>query len=197
LNSKRDHIVILSDIVDSCSEGRGITYVMMASGLNYIQAKRYLEYAIDRGFIEVVNASSRRIYRATTKGLKFLRAVKCLRRIINGGLTDFDVNEVSLETINSMEELTEVYSEFRRGKLDLYACILLQTLTPISISTLCNKCFLNRMTCTHAVSTLLRLGLLREVEGGNDRRIRRLYEVTDEGLYFLQNYILAVTLLSS
>ena len=71
-SSKRDYVNILSDVVSACNEGRGVTHIMMASGLNYTQVRKYLSDAITRKFIKVVSAQDKSMYLATSKGLSLI-----------------------------------------------------------------------------------------------------------------------------
>ena len=189
-NNKRDYVSILSDVVSACNEGRGVTHIMMASGLNYTQVRKYLSDAINRDFIRVINTHDRNTYLATSKGLEFIRRVRELNNIIRGtfSICGSEDAESASRTVKNADVINGSRSG-RRGRLDLYACILLYALEPVSLTTLCNKCFMNRASCVVIVRELIKVKLLEKFSALGDKRIKALYGTTEKGLCYLKNYI--------
>ena len=189
-SSKRDYVNILSDVVSACNEGRGVTHIMMASGLNYTQVRKYLSDAIARNFIKVVSAQDKSMYLATSKGLEFIRGVRELNNIIRGTFTICgDEGASSVSEIVKNVDVINGSKDGRRGRLDLYACILLYALEPVSLTVLCNKCFMNRASCVTIVKELIKVKLLEKFSALGDKRIKALYGTTEKGLCYLRNYI--------
>jgi len=189
-NNKRDYVSILSDVVSACNEGRGVTHIMMASGLNYAQVRKYISDAISRDFIRVVSAHDRSMYLATSKGLEFIKGVRELNNIIRGIFSICGSEDVeSASRIVKNADVINGGRSGRRGRLDLYACILLYALEPVSLTVLCNKCFMNRTSCVAIVRELIKVKLLEKFSASGDKRIKALYGTTEKGLCYLKNYI--------
>ena len=189
---KRDYVNILSDVVSACNEGRGVTHIMMASGLNYTQVRKYLSDAISRNFIKVVSVRDRNMYLATSKGLEFIRGMRELNNIIRGTFSiceDEDMSSASELAKSADVVIIDGGKDGRRGRLDLYACILLYALEPASLTVLCNKCFMNRASCVIIVKELIKIRLLEKFSALGDKRVKALYGTTEKGLCYLRNYI--------
>ena len=194
MNNKRDYLVILSDVVSACNESRGVTHIMMASGLNYMQVRRYLREAINKKFVRIVDSKSRNLYMATARGLEFIKIIKDLGGLISGNFVGCSASSITPVPVD-VADMLENSKSSRRGKLDLYACILFQALTPISLTVLCNRCFMNRVNCVGIVKELVGINLLKKYGGSSDKRIKALYGTTNKGLCYLHNYMKVIMLL--
>jgi len=196
--SKRDYVRVLSDIVDACSEQRGITYVMMVSSLNYVQVRRYLSDAIKSGLIRVVrDGDDRSKYLATSKGLEFIRGIRELISILDGIVVCGKEGFEDVLRAVSEADAENLCKDGRRGRLELYACILLHALKPTPFTTLCNVCFMNRTVCASVIKELLTAKLLESRGGLSDKRVKALYSTTEKGLCYLRSYIKISTLLKT
>lgn len=71
----RDRVTIIGDILESVrnsGKGRKKTQIMQSANLNYLQTKKYLNYLIDYGFLDVTEKGS---YVITRKGSRFLHLI--------------------------------------------------------------------------------------------------------------------------
>jgi len=72
----RDRGGIICDILTTCEnshEGRKRTQIMQSANLNYIQAKKYLDFMITCGYISVTQKET---YVVTPRGCKYLQMIK-------------------------------------------------------------------------------------------------------------------------
>jgi len=58
--------------------------IMRNTSINSAQLKRYLSSLAEMGFVEVDNAESRMVYKATNRGLDFLKQYNILQRMMLG-----------------------------------------------------------------------------------------------------------------
>ena len=58
--------------------------IMRNTSINSVQLKRYLSSLAEMGFVEVDNAENRRVYKATNRGLDFLKQYNILQRMMFG-----------------------------------------------------------------------------------------------------------------
>lgn len=195
--SRRDYFIILSRLIEACIGEEGITHLMMITGLNYLQIRRYLREAIGRGLItEVTHDDGRRYYRATKKGLRFVNVMSELESIMS--------NNRIISSFKSTEAISLKFGDYgvriigirifskKRDRLSLYVCILSKALKPTQITELCNKCLLGWVTCNKVVNELLSKGLLVKI---TDSRGKPMYVVSSKGKYFMNKYIEALLLL--
>ncbi len=199
MGSKRAYLVILSRLIEACSEDRGITHIMMITGLNYPQTRKYLNEALSKGLVITVREGpdSRRLYRATIKGLRFTEVIHELERLLSNGPSRRANLRVKLINIkigsNGVKILKMAPSSRRRDRLDINACILAKALKPSQSTELCNKCFISWVTCNRVINELLNLGLLRRTP----YTTQRIFETTTLGQYYLTKYIEAVTMIGN
>ena len=69
---KRGRFKIVYDILTMCREPMLKTHVMYGCNLSSTQLEKYLTLLISRELLEVVNGEERRLYRATSEGMKFM-----------------------------------------------------------------------------------------------------------------------------
>ena len=74
-NKYRSHIEIMALIIEAMKGGHTVQYSIMrrVGSINYVQLKKYLESLSDVGFIEPSATSEQAAFRATERGLAFLR----------------------------------------------------------------------------------------------------------------------------
>jgi len=194
---RRDYFVILSRLIEACIGEEGITHLMMITGLNYLQIRRYLKEALERGLItEVRHDEGRKYYRATKKGLRFLNVMTEVESMMSDDkvLGPYKVTEsVGLRFGEYGARIIEVriFSK-KRDRLSLYVCVLSKALKPIRITELCNKCLLGWATCSKVVNELLNKGLLSKATSSKGRT---MYVISNKGKYFIGKYIEALLLL--
>jgi len=58
--------------------------IMRNTSINSAQLKRYLNSLAEMGFVEVDNAQNRMVYKATNRGLDFLKQYNILQRMMFG-----------------------------------------------------------------------------------------------------------------
>jgi predicted transcriptional regulator len=75
LNKKyRSHFEIIALMLEAVkAEGATRFPIMRYAGINYTQLKRYLNSLVELGFIEIDMRSNGALYRASRRGLEFLR----------------------------------------------------------------------------------------------------------------------------
>ena len=82
----RNTFEIFAMMIDAVKENKGKGTprfsIMRNTSINSAQLKRYLESLSDMGFVEVGNAGDRVVYRATDRGLDFLRQYNILQRLM-------------------------------------------------------------------------------------------------------------------
>ncbi len=85
MKSKRRREDILTGILMSALKGSSKTRIMYDNGLNFRQLKRYLNYAVSNGLLEVREGNSRsrakQIYFTTGTGIEYLRLYKKISEI--------------------------------------------------------------------------------------------------------------------
>ena len=75
----RDRVSIISDILrtvtNSSGKGKRKTQIMQSANLNYDQVNKYLSFLINNGYIKIEHSEiyGRPVYRATSKGLNFVK----------------------------------------------------------------------------------------------------------------------------
>lgn len=84
----RSHIEIMALIIEAMKGQQTAQYSIMrrVGSINYVQLKKYLESLSDVGFIEPSSTSEQVTFRATEKGLAFLRQYYVLLGMTFGAL---------------------------------------------------------------------------------------------------------------
>ena len=76
----RDRVSIISDIlrtVKDSGKGKRKTQIMQSANLNYDQVNKYLAWLIINGYLRTEHSiNGGQIYRATSKGLNFVRLLE-------------------------------------------------------------------------------------------------------------------------
>ena len=194
---KRDYFIILSRLIEACVGEEGITHLMMITGLNYLQIRRYLGEALKRGLITEIRLNDgRKYYRATKKGLRFLDVMTELENLMSTDkvLSPYKVTELASLRFREYGVRiigVRIFSK-KRDRLSLYVCILSKALKPIRITELCNKCLLGWATCSKIVNELLNKGLLSKAASSKGKT---MYVISNKGKYFIGKYVEALLLL--
>jgi predicted transcriptional regulator len=84
----RNTFEILAMMIEAVKENQGNGAfrfsIMRNTSINSAQLKRYLNSLSEMGFVEVDNVGNRMVYRATDRGLDFLKQYNILQRIMLG-----------------------------------------------------------------------------------------------------------------
>jgi predicted transcriptional regulator len=82
----RNTFEIFAMMIEAVKENNGTGTpkfsIMRNTSINSAQLKRYLESLSDMGFVEIGNAGDRAVYKATDRGLDFLRQYNILQRLM-------------------------------------------------------------------------------------------------------------------
>ena len=79
---KRGRFEIVYEILTMCREPMLKTHIMYGCNLSSTQLERYLTLLVSRELLEVFNGEEKRLYRATSKGLKFIAHYKHVTSLI-------------------------------------------------------------------------------------------------------------------
>ena len=80
---KRGRFEIVNNILTMCREPALKTHIMYGCNLSSTQLERYLTLLLSRELLEVVNGEEKRLYRATSKGMKFIAQYKHVTSLIS------------------------------------------------------------------------------------------------------------------
>jgi predicted transcriptional regulator len=75
-NRRRSEIEVLASILEVAQKGGNKTKILHKSNLSYTQLKKYLQFMVEKGLMEVGERGRGNIYTTTVKGLLFLTAWK-------------------------------------------------------------------------------------------------------------------------
>jgi len=88
---RRSNIEIIADMLRVGENGAGKTEIMYTANMSYSQIQRYLDYLVNHGFINKVKMDNTVVaYQVTDSGLKLLRVIDTLMRMLGSG-SDEDV----------------------------------------------------------------------------------------------------------
>ena len=83
---RRSNIEIIADMLRVGENGAGKTEIMYSANMSYSQIQKYLEYLVNQGFINKVNMDNTMVaYQVTDSGLKLLRVIDTLMRMLEPG----------------------------------------------------------------------------------------------------------------
>jgi predicted transcriptional regulator len=85
VNSRRSEPDIISDILRLASDGAGKTRIVYGGNLNHSRAEGYIALLVDRGLLENVSASRRKVYRTTERGRDLLERLDNVLPAIRNG----------------------------------------------------------------------------------------------------------------
>lgn len=81
-NGHRGRLDIIADMLDASSGGVRKTYLMYRCNLSFRQLKRYLDFMVERGLLQMIiqfdGDSNSSLFKVTDKGRRFLKAYKSL-----------------------------------------------------------------------------------------------------------------------
>jgi predicted transcriptional regulator len=81
--SRRDSIVIISELLSCAIEGSKKTEIMYRVGLSTTQLNRYVPLLVKSELLEMFKHKKATIYKTTTKGKSFLEAFGTLTKLID------------------------------------------------------------------------------------------------------------------
>ena len=91
MDTRRSNIEIIADMLRVGENGAGKTEIMYTANMSYSQIQKYLDYLVNHGFINKVNMDNTMVaYQVTDSGLKLLRVIDTLMRMLGTG-SDEDV----------------------------------------------------------------------------------------------------------
>jgi predicted transcriptional regulator len=83
---RRSNIEIIADMLRVGENGAGKTEIMYTANMSYSQIQKYLDYLVNHGFINKVKVDNTMVaYRVTDSGLKLLRVIDTLMRMLESG----------------------------------------------------------------------------------------------------------------
>ena len=82
MNSRRDRLEVIADILAEALYGANKTQIMYRANLNFLRINRYFSELLDSNLISKVNSSDGRVfYRTTEKGRAFLKAMRRIKEL--------------------------------------------------------------------------------------------------------------------
>ena len=89
VSQRRSNIEIIADMLRVGENGAGKTEIMYSANMSYSQTQKYLDYLVNNGFINKVEMGSTVVaYQVTDSGLKLLRVIDTLMRMLEPGRYD-------------------------------------------------------------------------------------------------------------
>lgn len=89
VSQRRSNIEIIADMLRVGENGAGKTEIMYSANMSYSQIQKYLEYLVNQGFINRVEMDNTMVaYQVTDSGLKLLRVIDNLMRMLEPGRYD-------------------------------------------------------------------------------------------------------------
>lgn len=82
-SSRRDDILIFSDMLSCAIEGIGITGLMFRAGLSHVQLGKYIPKLLKSELLEIYLEKKRLRYRTTNKGKIFLKTSSALHKLVS------------------------------------------------------------------------------------------------------------------
>jgi predicted transcriptional regulator len=114
----RSHFEIIASILDAAKDNNEDKYSLMKhTGFNYAQLKKYLEYLNKIGFIEMHAKDYRVAYKATAKGLDFLRQYYVLLGILLNAYTQNKQPQIVCEAKNPPSSRSKNYNTILATRL--------------------------------------------------------------------------------
>lgn len=81
MNTKRSRYGIILAILQVTVNGATITKIVYGANINFKIAKKYLDYLIENGFVDVYEKDGKRYYRKTEKGRRFQKKLEELQEL--------------------------------------------------------------------------------------------------------------------
>jgi predicted transcriptional regulator len=86
---RRSNIEIIADMLRVGENGAGKTEIMYTANMSYSQIQKYLDYLVNQGFINKIKMDNTMVaYQVTDSGLKLLRVIDTLMRMLGTGSDD-------------------------------------------------------------------------------------------------------------
>jgi len=82
MSKRRDRLYIMAEILEVALEGVLKTQIMYKANLSFAQLNGYLRLMLDLDLLELTKNSERKIYKCTTKGLRFLESYKKIQELL-------------------------------------------------------------------------------------------------------------------
>jgi predicted transcriptional regulator len=84
MNHRRSNIEVIADILRLGQAGK--TEIMYSANMSYCQLQKYLDFLMERGFIDRVNSKdSTATYRTTRKGISLLKRIDDVLAMLSHG----------------------------------------------------------------------------------------------------------------
>lgn len=74
---------IIATILENAIEGITKTKLMYSANLSFDHFNSYLEFLLDRGFLEIIDERRQTIIKTKAKGIDFLRLYRRIEELIN------------------------------------------------------------------------------------------------------------------
>ncbi|MFQ6084830.1 MAG: winged helix-turn-helix domain-containing protein [Candidatus Bathyarchaeia archaeon] len=79
---RRNSLEIIEDILNVASEGANITEIVYKANLNFVRAKRYINFLLEEKLLAKVEQDGNHVYKTTVRGTDFIDGFQALRRIV-------------------------------------------------------------------------------------------------------------------
>jgi len=79
---RRDRLLIIAEMLETAKEGALKTPIMYKANLSFTQLNEYLSYLLEIKFLETITKDEEMIYKATSKGLEYLRGYMKIRNLL-------------------------------------------------------------------------------------------------------------------
>ena len=84
MNHRRSNIEVIADMLRLGQAGK--TEIMYSANMSYCQLQKYLDFLMERGFIDRVNSHSSTVtYKTTRKGLSLLKRIDDVLAMLSQG----------------------------------------------------------------------------------------------------------------
>lgn len=86
-SKRRDKLIIMTEIVGIAKNGTSKTHIMFKANLSFSQLNQYISLLLQSGLIERISHNDRQTYKATPKGLEFMKKQCEVVDMIESGLS--------------------------------------------------------------------------------------------------------------
>lgn len=83
-SKRRDKLYIIAEILEIAKDGVLKTQIMYRANLSFTQLNDYLKFMLQNELLEKITSNDKEIYKATEKGLSFLRRYQEIMDLLKG-----------------------------------------------------------------------------------------------------------------
>jgi predicted transcriptional regulator len=97
----RSHFEVIASILESTQyAGATSTSLMKLANTNYKQIRKYLEFLIEQGFVEVGLERNKVVYRSGSKGFEFMRHYYALQELLSVNASRRPENAINTNSLD-------------------------------------------------------------------------------------------------